>query len=248
MRVLALIFVALTLPLSSHAAKAPPGAPPEQAALSICNPSFELASGPNDAGTAFVLASPLGKNKKFLSTAHHLFGPDGGVEPQISWQALPKAVKRVTCQSTQAPAWQVIGGHPLAVKDAKSYAENGPKRDIAVFALETAVPALTLATAEPKVGDLVWLVAQARSGAAPIQLLHKARVVEVSSDQLVYAYENKSIGLGGSSGAPVVNEFGQVVAVNFGGGKSAEGEKLGFGTARSILYSSLAELDHPVTQ
>jgi hypothetical protein len=248
MRFRALMLIALTLPLSSLAEKAAPGAAPEQAAASICNPSFELAEGPNDAGTAFVLASPLGKNKKLLMTAHHLFGPDGGVEPQISWQDLPDAVSGVTCQSAQAPVWRVTGGRPFAVKDAKSYAEEGPKRDLAVFAVETAVAALPLAAADPKVGDVVWLVARARSGAVPKQLLHKARVVGVSSDQLIYAYENKALGLSGSSGAPVVNALGQVVAVNFGGGESAKGEKLGFGTARGSISASLAALAQPVAQ
>ncbi len=256
MRASSVLFCALFIAATGQAASPKPlaaasqpptatqqAASPMLAAAAICGPSFQLAEGPNEAGTAFVLEHPGQKGQKLLLTAHHLFGPDGGVEPQISWQALPKAVSGVTCESLQPPVWQVRAGRPFAVKDAKSYAEEGPKKDLVVFALKTSVLALSLASADAKVGDTVWLVARARSGAEPSQLLHKARVVEVSPDQLVYAYDNIALGLGGSSGAPVVNEAGQVVAVNFGGGKSAAGEKLGFGTARGSIYSSLMELD-----
>lgn len=243
MRTFVFTLIAVSLCLPSQAAQPQSIAAPVNAAASICGPIFQLASGPNEAGTAFLLNLPEGKGKKILLTAHHLFGPDGGVEPQISWQALPKAVSRVACQSLQEPSWQVQAGRPFPVKEAKSYAEDGPKKDLAVFAVETNVQALNLASFNPKVGDTVWLVAQARAGAAPTQLLHKARVVEATLDQLVYAYENPALGLGGSSGAPVVNESGQVVAVNFGGGKSDKGEKLGFGTARSSIAASLIQLD-----
>lgn len=216
---------------------------PADAPKSICAPTFLLASGPNDAGTAFILENPTKSAAKLLITAHHLFGPDGGVEPQISWSALPTAVSGVHCESLLQPSWQLKAGRPFAIKDAKSYAEDGPRKDLAAFAVTKAPQAgLKLASTDPKINDIVWLVARARSGAAPTQLLHKARVVQSNPYELVYAYDNSALGLAGSSGAPVVNEAGEVVGVNFGGGKGDKGERLGFATGRQVIAQTLGEI------
>lgn len=216
---------------------------PIDAPKSICLPSFQLATGPNDADTAFILENPTKSAEKLLLTAHHLFGPDGGIEPQISWSALPSAVSGVKCESLLQPSWQLSAGQPFAIKNAKSYAEEGPRKDLAIFPLKKAPQTgLKLASTNPKVDDVVWLVARARSGAAPTVLLHKARVLSSDQNELVYAYENSALGLAGSSGAPVVNELGEVVGVNFGGGKNQIGERLGFATGRNVIANTLAEI------
>jgi hypothetical protein len=75
------------------------------------------------------------------------------------------------------------------------------------------------------VGDTVWLVAQLVSGAPKEKLLFKAKVVRVQDLALNYLVDDPegTFELRATSGAPVVNERGEVVAVNLAGSRVAEG-------------------------
>jgi len=223
---------------ASSAADLPVNAPD-----SVCVPTFQLATGSNSAGTGFLLESPNSVSPTVLVTAHHLFGPDGGVAKQISCEELPSFVWAAKCESISHKYWSVGTGRPSAVKHAKSYVEQGPRRDIAIFLLKPAsYPALRLATADPEVDDTVWLVSKVRSGAGPQVLLHMARVDRATPEEVVYFYENSSLNLSGTSGAPIVNKAGLVVGVNYGAVRNKDGRLLGFATGRGALADSLASV------
>ncbi|MBF5043372.1 trypsin-like peptidase domain-containing protein [Aggregicoccus sp. 17bor-14] len=106
-------------------------------------------------------------------------------------------------------------------------------KDLAAFiAPESAASrVLPLATQNPKVGDDVWLVAEVRGGRSVGTHLHRARVVESKRTTLAYTFEDPTLELRATSGAPVVNAKGEVVGVNLGGGH--QGDSL-YGVAHPV--------------
>ena len=94
--------------------------------------------------------------------------------------------------------------------------------------MAAAADSLKLAPTQPKLGDTVWLVAQLVSGAPKDKLLFKAKVSRVQDLALNYVVDDPdgTFELRATSGAPVVNERGEVVAVNLAGGRVAEGFNL----------------------
>jgi hypothetical protein len=122
----------------------------------ICRPQFQTTAGPLSAGTAFVLEAHVGNAKALLVTAHHLFGPPGGLENQLSWQELPAKVKGATCTFLAAGETPLTVAQPLAIRNARPLYEEGAIRDMAAFPVMS-VPAhvLELAQSVPNVGDSV---------------------------------------------------------------------------------------------
>jgi hypothetical protein len=202
--------------------------PPRTVVDSICRPTFELKDQSLSAGTAILMETGVAKQPLVLVTAHHLLGPMGGLPAEVAWSDVPKSVKRATCQSIVTPAQSWIGA-PLAIPGAASF-NNQTKdglRDIALLTVQgkPAAKPLKLAPAQPKLGDSVWLVAQLVSGAPKGKLLFKAKVVRVQDLALNYLVEDPegTFEMRATSGAPVVNERGEVVAVNIAGSRVAEG-------------------------
>jgi hypothetical protein len=72
------------------------------------------------------------------------------------------------------------------------------------------------------------------------QLIHGAKVVRVDSGWLHFDYDDKTLILDGTSGAPVLNEAGDVVGINAGASEQ-EGRSIGFAVgvdaARKVLAS-----------
>jgi hypothetical protein len=201
--------------------------PPKAVVDTICRPTFELKDRPLSAGTAFLMETGK-KQPVVLVTAHHLLGPMGGLSAEVAWNDVPKSVKRATCRSIAIPA-QSWTGAPLAIPGAASF-NNQTKdglRDIALLTVQgkPATRPLKLAPVQPKLGDAVWLVAQLATGAPKEKLLFKARIVQVQDLALNYLIDDPegTFDLRATSGAPVVNERGEVVAVNIAGSRVAEG-------------------------
>jgi hypothetical protein len=217
--------LALLLSFGSAAAIADP---PKGVVDTICRPIFELKDQQLSAGTAFLMETGVEKQPVVLVTAHHLLGPMGGLPAEVAWSDVPKVVKRATCSRVNNAAQTWIG-MPLAVPGAASFNNKTPDglRDIALLSLQgkATVTPLKLAASQPKLGDPVWLVAQLVSGAPKDKLLFKAKVVRVQDLSLNYLIEDPdgTFELRATSGAPVVNERGEVVAVNMAGGRAADG-------------------------
>src|SRR5688572_26464680 len=167
--------------------------PPKAVADAICRPTFELKDQPLSAGTAFLMETGVEKQPVVLVTAHHLLGPMGGLPAELTWDEVPKAVKRATCKSINHAAQTWIG-LPLAIPGAASFNNQTRDglRDIALLTLQgkATVKPLKLAAAQPKAGDPVWLVAQLVSGAPKEKLLFKARVARVQDLALNYLLED----------------------------------------------------------
>jgi hypothetical protein len=230
--------------LSIYAASAAAD-PPTGVVDTICRPTFEMEGQPLSAGTAFLLETGIAKQPVVLVTAHHLLGPMGGLPAEVPWNDVPKAVKRASCKSIRNAA-QSWTGMPLAIPGAASF-NNQTKdglRDIALLKVQgkIAVRPLKLAAAQPKPGDAVWLVAQLVSGAPKEKLLFKAKVARVQDLALNYVVDDPAgtFDLRATSGAPVVNERGEVVAINLAGARVAGGFNLAgisINVARKALES-----------
>lgn len=189
-------------------------------------PAFFAAGAEFSAGTAFVCVVDEGESPWML-TAQHLFGPAGGLSQELAWSEMPTAVE--SARGFDSDGRRVLtAGPPLAIEGAKAMSEVAIDNDIAAFPLRppTQIHALPLATELPSVLDKVWLVGNVL-GVDPRKQRFAAVVVEVSDTSMVYAFD-APLELTATSGAPVVNERGEVVAMNLGGGEQ-DGKTLGVG-------------------
>lgn len=244
-----LLLAALALlPLVAVAGTPAPAAPPvapEIAAGSVLRPVFTLADGKTfEAGTAF--AADLAGETVVL-TAHHLFGPVGGLPVQIGADELTGAVKRARFVDAWSKEKVGTDTTPVRVPGAHVMAQDAVG-DLALFRLPasfdrissgTQVPfhALTLAAADPKLGDPVWLAASVIGSDAR---LHAAKVVEVKPTFLFIEYAGAPLDLTATSGAPIVNARGEVVGINLGGGLD-NGKTIGAAGPVSSIRKNLTE-------
>ncbi|MDQ8036180.1 MAG: serine protease [Pedobacter sp.] len=208
---------------------------------SICRPEFHTSGGNYRAGTAFVLDYPTRNAKALLVTAQHLFGPDGGMPQDIPWQSMPNQVSGADCSTLARNSRKISSGSALALRDAQSFSRHGNNRDIAALPLKDTQPfAMKLAKSSPKPGDTVYLVAQllgdSRSG-----LMHKGTVTGNKAGLLEFAYEGGGISLQATSGAPVINESGEVVGIHVGA-RGSLGQMTGLAVNLNQISSVLSTL------
>jgi len=218
-----------------------PSAPKIRAETAVYRPTFTTTAGEQASGTAFVArlspASPL-----LLVTAHHLFGADGGLDREYAWNELPKLVSKVAATSIEKSP-TVTAGPAIAIDGATKYSQSGMGGDVAAFVVSAPAdaPALAFATARPAEGAQVWLISQVEGST---ELRHRAVVAQAEDEVLAYVFDNAKIELRATSGAPVVDAAGDVVAINIASG-SQDGKTVGFGNpAWSVTKRLLAATKH----
>ncbi|WP_299407665.1 serine protease [Acaryochloris sp. IP29b_bin.148] len=208
------------------------GTSPEQAWV---RPSFKGPDGQFGAGTAFVVSQD---NAVFLLTAHHLFGPAGGLDREYTWSEMP-----TFSASGENPLSKVsvVAGQALPVKGARGMQGTQVNADLAIFPVQSnsQVHAMSLATALPQVSDEVWLIGEVIGSS---EYKHKAVVDQVSKEGIYYRFDNK-IELRATSGAPIVDKKGQVVAMNLGGGEY-QGAVMGIGNPAPVINCHLQAAWH----
>jgi hypothetical protein len=101
------------------------------------------------------------------------------------------------------------------------------QRDVAAFRVLPAskFQALRVARVMPAVGEPVWLAVNLGRGIA--ERASPAVVAEITNDTFVFRYAKPALPPY-TSGAPVLNRAGEVVAVNVGGG-TLDGYRIGHG-------------------
>ena len=223
----------------------PPAAvrPPSMVSRAVCQPTFQTVDGEFSAGTAFVtrLQATTGSapSPAILVTAHHLFGPDGGLPRQIAGNDLPAFVVSVRCEGLENAADVIAAKRPLRVVDARPYSAPGNPRDVALFPLP-AQDSRSLLLSDEGVGlrSPVWLIARVAGGEPPAKLLHEARVATMNARWLEFDYRNPNLDLTATSGAPIVDERGRVVGINIGV-RRAGGRLIGVAQPASVLRAAV---------
>jgi hypothetical protein len=212
-------------------------AQPEVPAHTVLKPTFLLASESFYGGTAFA-ARVTGREQPLLITCHHLFGPATGLDTQMSAEDVEKKIVAVACVSMSDPGIVLLTGRYIKVAGARSLDNNGADKDLALFDFPQATKTLAIATKPAKPGDKVWLLARVRG---TTRLAFCSAVVSVASGKEIrYVYERNDLNLGGTSGAPVLSESGEVIAVNLGG-VSDKGRSVGIGNPATSILAELSK-------
>jgi hypothetical protein len=202
----------------------------------VGGPEFDTQSGTFSAGTAFFVSLP-DKTDAWLITAHHIFGPPGGLPQEVSREDMRSFVKKVTIHD-------FVKGKKVSGKvDPLHIPSSGP--DLAVFrtTLGAKVAPRPLAENNPKQGDQIWLVASLQ-GQPDDQILHRGVVTDVSPNKLKCKFDNGNLITRGASGAPYINAKGEVVGLHTGSYKepgNMAGAVLPVETIRAAIQAALME-------
>ena len=201
----------------------------------LFRPRFGTIDGEVDAGTAFA-ATMINRDDTLLISALHLFGPAGGLDRDIPAAELATHWNGLVLEDCKSQSF--FGDVPmkvLSIPDAKPLPESSLHGDVVVCLAESGagLSPLVLSRNTPTRGQKVWLVSKVLGSRS---LLHAATVEGIQDGWLVYTYDSPRIELRATSGAPVVDQNGQVVAVNAGGGEDG-GKTMGVGTPVSKFYT-----------
>lgn len=195
----------------------------------IYRPTFQTVQGQLRAGTAFAVQVE-GEERPIILTALHLFGSAGGLDEEVNARDLPEFVKQVDLYDlfegdyigSATETLLLLGTFPLSIDQAYAGNNYNPSLtvygDVAAFYLQSdqEIETVTLSHGKLSAGDPVWLMASIYGGESANQKLHKGYVVIADEEQLVFRYEDSSINLQATSGAPILNHLGEVVGLNVG--------------------------------
>lgn len=144
---------------------------------------------------------------------------------QYTGKELPTRITEVNLFDVYAGNWMMAlvgnAGPMLVLPEAATGVEEPySDRDIAAFWVHAGdvqhVNPLPLALSAPQKGEPVWLAA--RSTTRQNQRTFKAVVVECTARSLIFKYEKGLEKPSHTSGAPILNSKGEVVAINVGAG------------------------------
>lgn len=224
--------LALTVAVAAH------GFEPVPPKDTLFKPTFLTGRDSFTAGTAFVCEAPAGGGQLLL-TAQHLLGPAGGFEKDLAWNEINRTVKLTVGLGFADTSVHVVSTSALEIPGARPLDKTSLDKDIAAFVLAPASnrPALKLAKYLPAVDERVWVYGR-QAGSDKIEFL-PAMVINATTNELDYAFEDKTVQLRGTSGAPVLNGAAEVVAINIGGNEH-QGRLIGYGNPLPSILKNLA--------
>jgi hypothetical protein len=134
------------------------------------------------------------------------------LEKDLAWNALSRHYPKVTASLMTPGDKTVVRGDLTPLPGALGMNNSTSANDLAAYRISgnAKVDILRLAAIPPVVGDIVFLNSR-YVGWTP------AKVTQVDHDNLVYRFYLPNTQLSGTSGAPVVNQQGEVVALNVAG-------------------------------
>ncbi len=224
---------------------------PNLADGAVVRPEFCVGFVSTFAGYAFVVQNPI-DGQPLLLTALHVMdellrkqGVDAhGDNLAYTGRELPAKLTHVNLYDVFAPNWMLAflgkSGRMLVLPGARLRdPEPRSDRDIAAFAVDDArgLAPLTLAPTPPAVGEPLWMAAS--FGGGNKQRLFKAVVVACWDQGLIYRYENPGDKPQYTSGSPLLDRHGRVVALTVGGGHYA-GQHFGHGNHVGNIRAHLA--------
>jgi hypothetical protein len=205
----------------------PPGYPKGFAGLA----EFETTAGKKSAGTASLVHID-GETQTFLVSARHLLGPDGGFDKQCAAPDVPAFVQGINLLdfNSDAHVHFAVTGLVVPATTTEAGANGAPMDDMAVFQNQDSGEqdnALALSEKMPRLHEQLWVVAQVQGGTPKEQVLQPCKVDRFFAGWTVVQFDNDGINPAGASGAPVINESGQVVGV-YSGHNSKDGHVYAF--------------------
>lgn len=205
----------------------------------VFNPVFETTSRELAAGKAFVATVP-GCRAPLLLTAYHLLGPSGGLNFQLTAAQIKAEVRKIRLYTLKNGTLAGEGradSHMPTIVSSCCDATN-PRTsagDIAAFTAPAKVAnlALPLAILDARKGDKVFILTSL-SGRTDTTFSHEAIVSGMQDGYLMYDITNPDYAIRATSGAPVINSKGQVVAINLGGGPQQGGKRGYYGMGNPV--------------
>ena len=187
--------------------------PPDMTGKPVYAPNIDTTMGLVEAGTAFLALDPYSDSVLLLS-AHHLLGEAGGLSRELDWGDVAKVVKGVECLPLVVDFETINLTETVPIIGASAMSPNTGGDDLLVFKAPESYRdmAIPIRTDPIQVEEPVWLYASVYGSD---HLFHLA-VVTVSDGQwLEYRFED-DLQLMGTSGAPVLDKEGRLVAINLG--------------------------------
>jgi hypothetical protein len=196
---------------------------------------------PVSAGFAFVFEEG---DQRYAATAFHVFGPPGGMRVPLSARDIPNEIKAMAGICLGSGSTVIVAQPALFVDGARAVDAKGAEGDVALFRVPDvrAKAALRLAAVPAKIGDKVWLLTRLFDRAEA--RLYPAKIIEATPKLVRYRFDDASLNLRACSGAPMVDEFGVVVAMHLGFTTTVdgvEGAAIPAGAMREKLAAALKE-------
>ncbi len=204
----------------------------------LFRPVFSREDGNAIVGTAFLAKVPE-RDGTLIVTACQLLDSIGGRVQEPATNRFADTMQLLTLRDClTSEAVKNLRLDPIAIGKTASFPNVSRHGDVLVSQIAGIEPSgapWVLSPYIPQRGDRVWLVAQVHHGQS---LIHPAVVISIESDWIVYAFDNPDLELQATSGAPVVDESGKVIAIQVGGG-SESGEKIGIGSPVEKFFDYL---------
>ena len=178
----------------------------------LLKPEFTSKEFSYIAGSSFVVNF---NDNLYLLTAHHLFGPPAGLDKKYSKHEITQLSPSVKAYDFDNGSVVVESNQFLPIKNAKELNWRDASPDIAIFKIPNAkIESLTLASSTPVKGDIVFLYAHLKNASKNDTRYHSATITASNGKFIKYRYHNRFLNPTATSGAPVLNQSGEVVGLN----------------------------------